>query len=118
MTPEGKVKKKVKDLLKANGYWHYMPVQNGMGVVGIPDIIACVPLRITSDMVGKSIGVFTAIETKAPGRRKATTANQRAVLLGISESDGVAVVADDVETVSTAISRLRSAGVPTYEVPT
>jgi hypothetical protein len=35
-----------------------------IGEVGVSDLICCVPVTITADMVGKRIGVFAAIETK------------------------------------------------------
>jgi hypothetical protein len=41
MTPEGKVKKAVKEYLQSIGAWYYMPVTNGMGRVGCPDILVC-----------------------------------------------------------------------------
>ena len=67
MTPEGKVKAKVKVMLKKYGvYWH-MPVQNGMGAPSL-DFICCVG------------GKYMAIETKAPGgvltQRQALTSDQ------------------------------------------
>ena len=40
-TPEGKVKRKVKEYLKSIGAWYYMPVSNGMGRSGCPDILVC-----------------------------------------------------------------------------
>ena len=84
-TPEGKVKDAVKKWLRERGYWFYMPVQNGMGVQGIPDFIIC------------AAGQFIAIETKAPGKRKNTTANQEARIAEIKQANGVAVVIDDPE---------------------
>jgi len=85
MTPEGKVKELCKRVLKMEGIWYYMPVQNGMGVVGIPDIIACWK------------GRFLAIETKAPGKRSNTTPNQVRVLAEIAAHGGLSIVVDDVE---------------------
>ena len=43
-TPEGKVKKKLLEFLKSLGgdCFYYMPVQNGMGQSGIPDIMAII----------------------------------------------------------------------------
>lgn len=43
-TPEGKVKKKLLDFLKSLGgdCFFYMPVQNGMGQTGIPDVMAII----------------------------------------------------------------------------
>jgi hypothetical protein len=84
MTPEGRVKKAVKEWLKARGIFFFMPVSNGMGQVGIPDFICC------------ANGHFLAIETKAPGKRKNTTPNQDRVITEIHKSGGAAVVIDDV----------------------
>lgn len=95
-TPEGAVKDKVKAWLKARGWWYYMPVQNGLGVSGIPDIIACRPLTITQDMVGQTIGVFVGIETKAPGRLSNLSEPQKLQLAGIAKAAGAAHVIDDV----------------------
>lgn len=117
MTPEGKVKDKVKRLLKERGAYHYMPIQNGMGVVGIPDIIACVPVVITKDMVGSTIGAFVAVETKAPGKIKNTTANQKKNLRDIFAAHGVAIVADKPETVEDFLQFLLEKGTPSYYVP-
>ena len=83
VTPEGKVKDQCKLLLRSYGIWYYMPVQNGMGVVGIPDIIACWR------------GRFLAIETKAPGKRNSTTPNQKRVLAEIGAHGGLWIVVDD-----------------------
>ena len=82
--PEEKVKAAVKKLLRARGIWFYMPVQNGMGVVGIPDFIAC------------WAGRFLAIETKAPGKRSNVSANQEARIKEIATANGLTLVADDV----------------------
>lgn len=84
MTPESRVKAACKKVLKDRGIWFYMPVQNGMGNVGIPDFMCC--------WNGRMLGV----ETKAPGKRNNTTENQKRVLNAISEHGGLAVVVDDV----------------------
>lgn len=83
-TPEGRVKAAVKRLLKSRGIWYYCPMQNGMGVSGIPDFICCWE------------GRFLAVETKAPGRRSSTTANQNERIREIIAARGVAIVVDDV----------------------
>ncbi len=85
MTPEGKVKQDVKKLLKSLGIWYFMPMQNGFGVVGIPDFICCWG------------GKFLAVETKAPGKRGQTTANQDLRLQEICDNGGLSLVVDDVE---------------------
>lgn len=83
-TPEGKVKAAVKRRLKELGVWWYCPVQNGMGVVGIPDFICCWQGRLV------------AIETKAPGKLANVSANQAKRIDEIRAAGGIAVVVDDV----------------------
>lgn len=84
-TPENKVKNACKKELKKRKIWYYMPVQNGMGVVGIPDIIGCWN------------GWFVGIETKAPGKMKNVTPNQKMRLNEIEAAGGLALVIDNVE---------------------
>ena len=84
MTPEGRVKTAIKKRLASRGIWFYMPVQNGMGVVGIPDFICCWGSK------------FLAIEAKAPGKRGNTTPNQEHRMAEIRKAGGIAVVIDDV----------------------
>lgn len=69
MTPgtEPRVKDGIKKALAKWNAWYYMPVQMGMGEGGIHDFIACVPMTITQDMVGKTIGAFVSIEAKETG---------------------------------------------------
>jgi hypothetical protein len=83
MTPEGRVKKAVKRWLTEAGAYYYMPMSNGMGRVGAPDFLVCLA------------GRFVGIETKAPGKRYNTTANQRREIQWINMSGGVAMVVDD-----------------------
>lgn len=85
MTPEGKVKEVVKKRLKDAGIWYYMPVQNGMGVVGIPDFICCAG------------GLFLAIETKAPGKASNLSPNQQARRNEIEAACGEFMVIDGSE---------------------
>ena len=91
MTPEGKVKKKIKEYLVTTGAWYYMPVSNGMGRVGCPDILVCYK------------GHFLAFEVKSPGKIGNTTANQDREIAGINNAKGVAIVVDDVEQVMEVI---------------
>jgi hypothetical protein len=86
-TPEGKVKDEVKKVLKEFDVWYFCPMQNGFGVVGIPDFICCFG------------GLFFAIETKAPKKINNTTPNQDRVIREIREHGGLVIVVDDAETV-------------------
>jgi Holliday junction resolvase len=85
MTPEAAVKTAVKKYLVAEGVYYFMPVSNGMGRHGIPDIICCVN------------STFVAIECKA-GKGKVTALQERE-MQHIRDAGGHAiVVSDDHET--------------------
>lgn len=96
-TPESKVKKKLIDCLKSLGddCFYYMPVQNGMGQSGIPDIICCIK------------GRMVALECKATRKNYPTTL-QAFALSQIQKSGGVAWVVDD-ENVDKAIANIQEA---------
>lgn len=94
MTPEGKVKKKVKEYLQSIGAWYYMPVSNGMGRSGCPDILVCYK------------GLFMAFETKAPGKIKNVSANQEREIAAILSANGSAHVVDDVDQVKEIIENV------------
>lgn len=84
-TPEGKVKDQVKGYLELKGVWYFMPVSNGMGRHGIPDIIVC------------AYGCFLAIECKA-GNGKVTALQERE-MQRIQAAGGYAIVVnDDIDT--------------------
>ena len=61
-----------------------MPVSNGMGAHGIPDLICCWH------------GAFIGVECKAPGKRGNVSELQKMQLAGIQSAGGIAVVVDDV----------------------
>ena len=81
MTPEGKVKKKVLEMLTSSGAYYCMPVTGGYGRSGVPDIIACFH------------GKFLAIECKAGGNK--TTALQEKALADIQKAGGSALVINE-----------------------
>lgn len=82
-TPEGKVKARIKVLLKKYGIYQHWPVLNGMGDPTL-DCNACVG------------GYYFTIEAKAPGKRP--TARQQITMGEVSTSRGfVFVVADDAD---------------------
>jgi len=82
-TPEGKVKDKIKTILKRHGVYYVMPIGTGYGNAGVPDFICCVPPR----------GGFLAIEAKANGGK--TTALQDKNIEEILACGGGAVVIDE-----------------------
>lgn len=83
-TKESVVKRHVKAWLKARGIWFSMPIGSQFGNAGVPDFLCC------------ANGRMLAIETKAPGRIKNTTAMQDSQLAAIRAAGGIAVVVDDV----------------------
>lgn len=83
MTPEGKVKEKVKAYLKSIGAWQFWPVSNGMGQHGIPDCVACYR------------GRFVSIETKAPGKKPTPLQVMQGQL--IHDAGGVWILIDGEE---------------------
>jgi Holliday junction resolvase len=92
MTPEGKVKKKVLQILTEHGAYYTMPVTGGYGRSGVPDIIACYR------------GKFLAIECKA-GSNKPTALQEKA-LNDIRTAKGFALVIneDNVDSVLDTIN--------------
>lgn len=97
-TDENSVKKIVKKWFDDRGAFSYAPQQGGMGRSGIPDRVGCIPMVVTQEMVGQKIGVFVAIEAKAPGRRGQKFAGvselQKECLLDINDARGIAYVVD------------------------
>ena len=76
-TPEGKVKDKVKRLLKKYGCYQFWPVQTGYGAP-------------TLDCLGCHNGFFFGIETKAPGKRP--TPRQRLTMEDMREAQAAVFV--------------------------
>jgi hypothetical protein len=85
VTPEGKVKQKVREVLKAHpDVWYFMPVLNGMGQPTL-DFLCAVRVKDTAAMF--------AIETKSPGnkpteRQKVTIEKMEAVGVKVFVIDG------------------------------
>ena len=81
MTPEAKVKAKVKKILDAAGAYHFMPATGGFGRSGVPDFIGCLN------------GVFFGVECKA-GTNK-PTALQLKEMRKIMDTKGYCVVVNE-----------------------
>lgn len=82
MTPEAKVKKKVKETLNLMGAYFLQPIGTGFGSNGAPDIVACYK------------GRFIGVEVKA-GKGK-TTALQEFNLKRIEGNGGLALVINEM----------------------
>ena len=81
MTPEAKVKKRVKEILNDVGAYYAMPVGTGFGNSGVPDFLVC------------KEGLFYGIECKANGGKP--TALQLKHLDDIRKAGGIALVIDE-----------------------
>lgn len=93
MTPEGKVKDKVKRLFKAMDVYYAMPATGGYGASGVPDFLVCLK------------GRFIGVECKA-GKGK-PTALQLKNLAEIEASGGISVIVneDNLEQFETAMRK-------------
>jgi hypothetical protein len=81
MTPEGRVKKRVKEILNELGAYYTMPMGTGFSSSGAPDFIICIA------------GLFYGIECKANGGKP--TALQMKHHDDIRKAGGIAVVIDE-----------------------
>ena len=81
LTPERKVKERIKHLLKENNVYYAMPIGTGYGNSGVPDFLCCIN------------GQFLAIEAKAGNNKP--TALQVQNLLKIKASGGIAMVVNE-----------------------
>ena len=86
MTPEGRVKKRVKEILNELGAYYTMPMGTGFSSSGAPDFIICIA------------GLFYGIECKANGGKP--TALQLKHHDDIREAGGVALVVDETNVVN------------------
>ncbi|WP_289077552.1 hypothetical protein [uncultured Parasutterella sp.] len=116
-TPEGKVKKEIKKVLDREDCYFYMVVPCGFSTVGFPDFVCCIPTTITSEMVGKRVGIFGGIEAKASGKVKNTTANQRRALEEIHAAGGLAIVSDNAAFVEDCVTRIKTKADITRSIP-
>ncbi len=82
---EKQLENKIKNYLKENDHYYVKVHGNGVGKVGVPDIIACV------------YGLFVGLEIKAPNGKGKVTKLQQYNLDKIKESKGVGLVIDKWE---------------------
>jgi len=94
MTPERRVKAKVRKVLDKLGAYYVMPVTGGYGNSGAPDFLVCLH------------GRFLGIECKAG--KNTTTPLQEKNLRQLSQAGGIALVVNDenVDVFETELSRL------------
>ena len=97
MTPESKVKARVKKILDYLGAYYFMPATGGYGRSGIPDIVGCYK------------GVFFAVECKAG--KGIPTALQEREIQKIIKAGGAAWVVNE-DNINVIETHLKSWGTP------
>ena len=80
-TPEGKVKDKVKKILKEQNIYYVMPATGGYGSSGVPDFLVC------------HKGKFYGIECKAGDNQP--TALQTDNMNWLEDNGGIAIVVNE-----------------------
>jgi Holliday junction resolvase len=70
VTPEARVKKKVRLILDELGIYNFMPPANGYGRAGIPDIIGCYSGRFIAVECKAGKGVVTELQKRELERIK------------------------------------------------
>jgi len=86
-TPEGRVKKRLTEMLRKHKVWYFFPGNNGFGKSGLPDIIAIVR------------GRFVGIEVKA-GKAEKPTALQWKTGHETKEAGGMWFLVYDDDTIT------------------
>ena len=81
MTPEVKVKNRIKQTLEELGCYYFMPIGGPYSRIGVPDFIGCID------------GLYIAIEAKAG--KGTTTALQERELQKIKDHGGFALVVNE-----------------------
>ena len=111
--PEGKVNKAIAEAARLFGViaWRnrrgMLPLPNGgmlpfgVGPHGASDFLGYTPITITADMVGKTVAVFTALESKTD--TGVIAPHQQAFLDEVRECGGIAGVCRSGEDVRAAV---------------
>ena len=112
---ENKVKKALKEVLKGWGAYQFWPVPSHISVYTV-DCLACIPVKITKELVGTTIGVFVAIEAKRTKVDKPTGA-QGEVLRQVRVAGGGAALihtVNDLEIEDGLIRAIEDRGAETW----
>lgn len=111
-TPEGNVKKDIKKWMSNNlsEAWGWMPVKAVYGIGGIPDFVYSVPVEITQEMVGSTVGLFVGIEAKSS--KGIQSPGQKERELDIKNAAGIYLTVKGCHNVEPTLSSLRLLTMP------
>lgn len=110
--PKPELEKATKDDIKVlltdlwPDVWQIMVVPGGFGTSGVPDHLACAPVVITPEMVGKTYGMFVGIEAKKPKGK--FSGLQRIQVADIVRAGGFGQITKGVAQVSQLEEQLRN----------
>lgn len=104
---ETQLTKVVRKYLFGLGIWNFKHWSGPFSRKGVSDLLCVKPVMITEDMVGQTLGVFTAIEMKTPGWKapnKGTKAykhykEQKDFIKEVTDSHGYGFFANSVDQV-------------------
>jgi len=94
MTKEGKIKKRIKEVLTASDVWYCMPTTAGYGRSGVSDFICCVR------------GCFLAIECKADNLKPTALQERELNRIIANGGTGLCINAENVDQLSEIINGL------------
>jgi hypothetical protein len=106
MTKESAIQRDIQKQWRKLKGWVFKVHGNEFTGSGIPDLVGCVPLKITKEMVGDVIGVFVALEVKRDETEDASLI-QLQTIEEIKDAKGYALVA---KTREQGYEALREAG--------
>ena len=97
---ESKIQSKVMDYFKLLGAYTLKTMTTSKN--GVSDVISCVPVVITDDMVGKTLGLFVASEVKT--KEGEPSPLQKYNIKKIRECGGIAGIVRSVDDVKSLLS--------------
>ena len=95
MAKEQTIQRSITKYLEKQGAWVTKVITANKS--GVPDVLACLPIEITADMVGQRLGVFVGCEVKMP--KGVVSPVQEYNIKKIRDAGGIAFVARSVEDV-------------------
>lgn len=112
---ESSIQRRCQKIIKDNDAFVFKTHGDMYGRAGIPDLVACVPVDVTTleKMMqedwfsNKTIGIFVGIELKRPGHMSEVSPAQIIVGKEIKKAGGLWYATDDVDTIEALMLTMR-----------
>lgn len=113
---ESKLQRKCQDILKNEGDAFVFKTHGNLYTrAGIPDLVACVPVKLETleEMLkngwfkNDKVGIFVSLETKREGHLRELSKAQEIVGKEIQKASGIWLAIDDVDVVSALLGLTR-----------